>query len=670
MLTEEEKQKIESGKYYRDLYNEMGMDAVREDFFEKMSKSPDPEIRKNIFLNMVNLGEDITEMGADDVSVYHNAISRVSVNPSFDGDTPSISDIEFGEYKGDVLERVRESLNHSINIDGDALTAVSMIRHMSRFDEDLGDIMELEDVMYGDEDLLVVSDPNSPSMPEINPLADFYREMFNPENINQDIFEGLVKNITGINKNELDGNDAEYIKKIEKNMVSAYEKKFGKTPPEPEIDYGMESSSESAKPDSDFESEVTLDLQEVMRQSMKDLLEDARIRKTMFLKLGNPFITTYELTGKYDGKPYMTLLRETKRSGTMKLHKSDFDNEVAYKLMAINAQARGWDKVAIEPPKNALPAEKQKFMRKSIEAMLDDGAFGFDQIVVPKDWKRLLSDIEKERKIDGLVADAETHSFDEELDNDHDINNDKNEELELDDLKASTPKNDSPSDEDDATQAPKTTNPDPKPDLGGGGAENEMHQYSSDLDDWDDDSQDGKEYTAEDPGFDDDTDFGLDDISEEENTFNVSGPDYEGQALEGELLPPESASIDPNVKRLDGRIIDMESPKLKTLNITSPSERVVEELRSPSALEKLEYRGGEVVYEDGSPAIDQQSALDMAESVKVDNITQAQKNNQTHTGIEKTNFPMTIGSTGTKGGDNNSTKRKRDSNLPKPSGLK
>ena len=50
------------------------------------------------------------------------------------------------------------------------------------------------------------------------------------------------------------------------------------------------------------------------------------------------------------------------------------------------------------------------------------------------------------------------------------------------------------------------------------------------------------------------------------------------------------------------RIIDMESPKLKTLNITSPSERVVEELRSPSELEKMEFRGDEVVYEDGVTA--------------------------------------------------------------------
>lgn len=141
--------------------------------------------------------------------------------------------------------------------------------------------------------------------------------------------------------------------------------------------------------------------QEYLKElNLRELKTYDKTKMKMDITSPNKFLSSMKLLGDSVvslnelGNPQRTFLNISPLTGTMRLGNDVMpeseDGAKAFRLAALNARRKGWDKVYLNH--TGKDAEAIPFIKESIRAMVEHGNYELDEIKVPKRFQKLLED--------------------------------------------------------------------------------------------------------------------------------------------------------------------------------------------------------------------------------------------------------------------------------------
>lgn len=97
------------------------------------------------------------------------------------------------------------------------------------------------------------------------------------------------------------------------------------------------------------------------------------------------------------------ILKINKITGSLTIPPSSFNDPLSHELSALHARSKGWDTVAIIPPKKGTLNDKKEFMKNAILSMYNIGEYEQSDIQVPKKWEKFKNDIISQLKVDSQI---------------------------------------------------------------------------------------------------------------------------------------------------------------------------------------------------------------------------------------------------------------------------
>lgn len=113
------------------------------------------------------------------------------------------------------------------------------------------------------------------------------------------------------------------------------------------------------------------------------------------------------------------ILKLNKLTGSLTIPSSGFNDPMTHELSALHARSKGWDTVAIVPPKKGTINDKKEFMKNAILSMYNIGEYDSSEIQVPKKWEKFKNDIISQLKNESQIKQKlskEDFSLDSDLD--------------------------------------------------------------------------------------------------------------------------------------------------------------------------------------------------------------------------------------------------------------